>query len=245
MWTDTGYRLVASDRAYVAATPYLGAKSDCRLSIEPIPGEPIDFVWDIARHILRTTAIDYQTGSHRDNHLHRDLLFAIFQRISFDTLSPVFAEGSGPRQTDQILILRQDFFGQDYQGLPAPLVGDVAKAELQAAFLLGASHNSPYWRARAGEIRRRVPPLLERLNWERVPGIQEILIARRSRSYSQYVFPEMADRIRMVPEARIHNDLRQMHASLGVRYHNDVLSAAIRNGEAAGRVNLLLISGKS
>ena len=89
---------------------YLGSIGG-KLTVVPTKGEQMSFVWDLARHIFRTTTLDYKTGDHR-KYPGREKLYEIFKRIDLEQVNNIYGQIGKIYSIDEIILLNRTVTGE-------------------------------------------------------------------------------------------------------------------------------------
>jgi len=136
-----GHALIASDRAYLTVDAQ-------GVAATPIRIEPIDFAWDTARHLFRSSRLDYFPGMHRDPRYRPQLMY-LFSRLRLDkhVLDRYASDWKSSQRIHEIAILTLD------EGCPT----GVQRVELRErnwvsealdGFRFTATHVSSFWKRR-------------------------------------------------------------------------------------------------
>jgi hypothetical protein len=224
-------KIVAADMAYIGAAGH-------RLCVIPTRGEPLSFIWDLARHIFRSARLTYRSGDHRAP-AERSTLAEIFHRIQLAPLLPLFANLEATPFVDEIFILRRE--------APSPNpptrreIGAEEKPKLlRSAFLVSAKHQSSFWRRDRHALERAIDFMVAHVDWQRVP-VREIVISHANEVIPKYVFDEAATLIRTGVLDEGDPLPAEMKAGVGVRYHNQELFKSLG---AVNELRILATSGE-
>jgi hypothetical protein len=223
--------IVATDMAY------LGAAGN-RLCVIPTLGEPLNFVWDLARHVFRSTSLAYHTGDHRAGE-RRPLLVEIFNRIPLHPFRPLFAELDTRYFVDEIFVLRRDVPNPG-----RPLRREIGVREkfelLRKALLVSARHESSFWKRDEDVLEKMVDFTLGQINWEDL-SVTEVVISHTDELIPRYVFDEAAELIRAAAISDNQRRPIETKVGIGVRYHNQELLKDLRN---VSELRILATSGE-
>lgn len=230
---DPWCRLLATDVAYIGS-------SGGRLSIVPTKGEFISFVWDMARHIFRSTELDYRTGDHRKMP-GREKLHEIFYHIPLSEFKDLFGKLDAIYSLDEIIILCRRIEARPLPTSRRVLTGDERVRQLREAMLVSLRHGSTFWRRDPQALAHRVDIILNKLDWSKMCTIVELTISHPSPIIPNYVFDEVAELIRRGKLPGRENGSASINVGSGIRYHNDALIRSLHDVE---EIQMLATSGE-
>jgi hypothetical protein len=223
--------VVATDMAY------LGAAGN-QLCVIPTRGEPLNFVWDLARHIFRSTSLVYYSGDHRESE-RRHLLLEMFNRIPLGAFQPLFAELEARYLVDEVFILRRDVPNSG-----RPKRRDIAVRDklelLRKGLLVSARHQSRFWSRDQQMLSKIIDFCLAQIDCQTLP-VTEVAISHTDERIPKYVFDEAADLIRMRTISDSQRRPIETKAGVGVRYHNQEVLKDVRN---VNELRILATSGE-
>jgi hypothetical protein len=227
-------KLLATDMMYV------GSSGDS-LSIIPTIGEKISFIWDISRHIFRTTDIDYRTGSHREETGRRKLL-EIFRKIPIKPIYDLYGKTDIPYSIDNIIFLRRN--AESDLSMPEwiDIEGDDRHEYLYKSLLVSTEHGSNFW-DRDAEIESHIDAILNNINLSKIKSIGEISYSYPHRCAPTYIFDGIS---RLIKEGgkiaeTSPNKLDDCVVATGIGEHNYVLTRSLYD---VSKIRLLVTSGE-
>lgn len=71
----------------------------------------MSFIWDLARHVYRTTTLEYETGDHR-RPPGRHKLLEIFNKIDFKAINGIYGQLNKICAISEVILLRRKIAGE-------------------------------------------------------------------------------------------------------------------------------------
>ena len=226
-------RLLAADIVYLGA-------SGGRLSIVPTKGEAVSFAWDLARHIYRTTELEYKTGDHRKEP-GRQKLLEIFHRIPFSPLKNTFGKLEALYLVDEIIILRRKIEAWPSPPVRRELVGQERFKLLRESLLVPLRHGAVFWRRDPRNFTNCVDAIMQALDKSKICPISEITLSYRDTVIPNHVFDTVAELIRRGEQLKAPKIWGGVNVGIGIGFHNDIL---IRSLYDVDEIRLLVTSGE-
>jgi hypothetical protein len=230
-WGSATNNLIASDKVYCAV-------QEEGLWAIPIRGEPADFMWDFARHLYRSTQMDYSPGM-SEMPPHREYILDLFRRLPFGSgLFDCYSGNWSERHSvDEIVIVelklsernRNEVYFEDTQ------------PNLISGFQPTATHTSPFWVTR----REHVEVFIEKLRGIRLdPGIaiRKLVISHVHQRFSHEMFTAAAQLL-MAGKSRFPERIKPEPEPMylrGVSGYNNAVIYALTQGL---NVTILATSG--
>lgn len=182
--------LIAADRAYLAIT-------EQGLAAIPMRGEPIDFVWDIARHLFRSTRVDYFRGMHRDTEHRPELLSLMFQlKLDINIFAKYAPDWDGPHFIDHVVVMEVNQFSRNPEMKLIQMPRTGWNQEIVNCLEFTTSHESAFWRERRPEAEEFLAAFDQhfRRPEKHVPvdGLKKLLVAHESDLFSHELFGDAA-----------------------------------------------------
>lgn len=211
------------------------------LSVIPTIGEVISFVWDLARHVFRSTTIQYKKGDHRSKYGRQKLLKLFYKIPILENVTEIYGEmePDAPYPVDEIIILKRAI-----QVRPSPpklqMISDKEKiCKLRQSLLVSHLHGSAFWQRDEKALKKCVDSIIESLDEQTLPKISEIFYAQPTSNIPQYVFSEIANLIG--GKAPLTKPNESINPGTGIRFHNDILRQCLDN---ISEIRLLVTSGE-
>lgn len=230
------WKLIASDMLY------LGVSND-RLSVVPIRSEKVNFIWDLTRHLFRSTDLTYTTGAHRWDPKKRQQLEDLFDQVSCEGLNNLYADLERAYPVDEILIVRREQVSQPGTSLLRTLSGRELLNELEESILLSSNkHGADFWdRPREG-LKPAVRYLLDRVAAHELPRVRELIIRSTGSSVPGFIYDDAVQTINTESLEVPRTDKAELGSLLlGVDSYNSLLFSAL---SSAGKIKMLVTSGE-
>lgn len=211
-------RLLATDMAYIGTTRD-------ELTIVPTRGEMASFVWDLARHIYRSTDPKYKSGDHRKN---RKKLLKIFHNIPMTSaIVKLFGELNALHSVDKVIILKRRIQAKPSPPVPRLVTGQKRLNQLRHSMTINTEHGSRFWHREDSLLVKRVDQILNALNEDSLPPFLEITYSHPSPVIPQNTFSEIRDILTEEPPAPLRKAKETLKSGTGIRFHNDILMRCI------------------
>jgi hypothetical protein len=225
-------RLIATDMAYIGC-------SGKRLSVVSTRGEPMSFVWDLARYIFRATELGYRTGNHRREQ-GRKKLIAIFNKIQFIPNSSLYANLETLYPIDEVILLRREIRAEPSSPERRELKGEERIQQLRKALMVSAQHGSLFWHRNMRKLIEYVDYIIENLDRAKIPLVSEIYYAYPNPAVPNHYFDEIVEIIKTGKNPQKPSS-SEMIPIRGIALHNYLLS---RSFFEVKEVRLLVTSGE-
>lgn len=225
------WRLIASDMAYLRV-------SEGQLSVIPVKAEKVNFLWDLARHLFRTTDLTYSTGAHRDDPKKRKRLEALFRQLPCEGLSNIYADLERSYRVDEILILRRKRVDEPGPSSLSTLSDQKKRDQLKKSILLSSNeHGSDFW----NRPRKELVPVVEGLinQVDQLPPVKELVIHFPGSNVPSFLYHEAAE---VVNTEKQSSPLPKLGSVLlGVdRYRGQLFNALY----TASKIRMLVTTGE-
>lgn len=231
------YSLLATDMAYLGCT---GGK----LSLASTKGERMSLIWDLARHVYRTTTLNYKTGDHRKQ-AGRYKLLEIFNKLSmhacFRPIDGVFGQLEKLHVIDEVILLRREVAAEPTIPYWHELKREGCLEQLKKALIVSAQHGSEFWSRDKHQVELRVKSILDLLDPDRMPLVSEICFSNPESAMPDYVFDEITERIKTKENPPKEPTFKEVRTVSGIHLHNYQLSRGFHD---ASEVKLLVTSGE-
>lgn len=224
--------LLATDMAYIGC-------SGKRLSIIPTKGEYLSFLWDLARHIFRTTELEYKTGDHRKEP-GRQKLIEIFNKIQFTPNNRFFGNLETLYPVDEVILLRREIKAEPSPPERRELKGNERIQQLRKALLVSAQHGSPFWRRNRRKLESYVDCIIQNLDPTLIPSISEIRFSYPNPTIPNHYFDEIAEIIK-TKKNPFRPSPSEIISVRGIALHNYILTRSFFD---VNEVRLLVTSGE-
>jgi hypothetical protein len=225
-------KLIATDMAYIGC-------SGKKLSVVPTKGEPVSFLWDLARHTFRITELGYKTGDHRKEP-GRQKLIEIFNKIQFMPNNSFFGNLETLYPVDEVILLRREIKAEPSPPERRELKGEERIQQLRKALLVSTQHGSPFWRRNKQRLEKYVDYIIQNLDPTQIPLVSEICFAYPSPAIPNHYFDEIVEIIKTKRNPPKPSP-SEMIPVRGIALHNYLLA---RSFFEVDEVRLLVTSGE-
>jgi hypothetical protein len=228
--TESWCHLIAMDMIYLGT-------SNGKLCVIPTVGEKLSAIWDFARHVYRTTELEYGTGKHRqDGSEGRDRLYSIFHRIPLETIFDHYGPTDTVSGVDEVILLKRN---REEFSMPTKrkLDGDERLEQLEKAINVPTRHDSLFW-ARDAEQDSIINAIIGNLDKRNLPSVYEIAYSCPGGCTPHYLYKQLAKKV-MGTEEKI--DIHEDTSWVGISQHNFELFKSL---ETTPELHMLLTSGE-
>ncbi len=163
------WKLICADMAYLFT---LGDD----LALVPTAGEPINFLWDVTRHVFRSTDITYCFAAHRRDPVKRKDLVELFLCMQHDGLSNVYAGTHGPYTVDDVLIIKRQQGARPRIELQQITGPDRLEAVARGIAVSSDMHGSAFWRRPRQEVQDVAKNILSQVAEHSWPTVRELTV---------------------------------------------------------------------
>jgi len=224
--------LLTSDMAWLGF-------SGNRLGMIPTNGEPMSSLWDLARHLYRTTELEYKTGDHRSEP-GRLKLIEIFDRIPVESLFSRFGRIDQLYPVDEVIIIRRNY-GAPSMPVRRELTGQERLEQLRKSLRTPQRHGSPFWHRSQQKVDEYVDYITSSLDLDKISSISEISYSYPELVIPNYIFDGIAELIKNGKQ-RIQPEIpEKKNIVVGIGYHNYHVTRGLQD---ADEVRLLVTSGE-
>jgi hypothetical protein len=200
----------------------------------------MSFLWDLSRHIYRTTELGYKTGDHRKDP-GRQKLLEIFKKIQYRPLSGVFGNIDRLYPVDEIVLLRRD----NAPELRAPerleLMGEESRAQLREGLLVSIRHGSDFWRKNEKTLESYVDQIVDELDMSKVYSISLINYSYPETTVPGHYYDQIAEIIKTKENPIAPVNSGELPQIRGITAHNNILTRSFCDVD---EVRLLVTSGE-
>jgi hypothetical protein len=227
-------------RLLAADTAYLGV-SGGRLTVVPTVGEVASLAWDLARHIFRSTELQYKTGDHR-HEPGRSKLLSIFDKIQVtEEFLELFGRLDRLYPVDEVIVLKRVIEAEASPPVRRKLEGQEGLDQLRNSILVSDQHGSKFWERHRPALESRVDGILSSLAGERLPRVVEIRYSHPGANIPQNVFGEIAAQV--TGQSPLPPDLtrERIDSGIGIRFHNDIVMRCV---DDVDELRFLVTSGE-
>ncbi len=238
------WKLLAADMAYLCVC-------DGDLSVIPIRGELLSFMWDAARHLYRSTDLTHTFAAHRENAEKRQELVRLFYSLLPVGLTDLYLnEANVPLSVEEIIVVSRK---------NAPRLGitltDVSLENSRALIeesigISSEKHGSPFWRRSEPTVRELIRFILGQVAPDRFPSVRQLTIKSTlpDGDTPGFLYEDAARRVsdRRWHESSVFDD-PQVHKTklgtlfVGIDAFNSTLFQALSR---VSTVRILVISGE-
>ncbi len=227
--------------AYLLATDiaFIGL-NEKRLSVIPTKGEKMSFLWDLARHIFRTTELGYRTGDHRKDPGRRKLI-EIFNKIQFKKVENVFGELNRLYWVDEVFLMRRGISHTLHSPELRKLAGTERFEELEKSLLVSTKHGSTFWHKQNEKLQFYVQQIINSLDPNNIPDIYEIRFSTSDPDANSRYYDQISNIIK-TKENPVTGEIMQSIIQIkGIAFHNEELIGKLNHVE---EIRLLVTSGE-
>lgn len=231
---DSGsWSLITSDMAYIVA-------SEGRLCVIPTKGEKLNFLWDLARHLFRSTDLGYSTGAHRD-HRNRPFLLDLFGAIPWQGISSVYAQSLHLYRVDEIVFIKRTVAPQKERPTVRFLANSEGLTKLERSLVLASDrHGSEFWRRPSSSLLARVRYVIDNTDPRHIPPMRELAVNAVNGATPGYLYDEAAAVLSGTSPATLP-PLSPGSVVQGISGYNRLLFEAL---PAVSTLRMLVISGE-
>lgn len=183
------WKLIASDMAYLGL-------SRGQLSVVPTKGEKINFLWDLTRHLFRSTDLSYTYGAHREDPEKRQQLLNLFYLMPCEGLNKFYADIAHAYPVDEIVIVRREQAGQLSLSLLRTLSSGELLKNLEESILISSNqHGSSFWDRSREKLKPSVRYLLDQIAIRDLPTVKELVIYSKDSNVPSFLYAEAVQAI--------------------------------------------------
>ncbi len=165
----SGWKLLAADMAYLCVDMD-------RLAVIPIKGERMNFLWDLSRHLFRSTDLTHTFGAHRTDAHKRQRLIDLFHSLRSVGVEDLYTAARSTQPIDEIIVLRRQTGTAASVGLRTLDKAEVRGMIEEGMLLSSDRHGSPFWKRPHKEMRAAVRHVLGQIPTTRLPTTRELVI---------------------------------------------------------------------
>ncbi|MGB6268769.1 MAG: hypothetical protein WBF67_07125 [Olleya sp.] len=234
---DSKWKLITSDQSFLSIEKK-------KLFSTSIKGERIDFIWDLARHLVRTTDLSYNSGLHRQDPEKRTLLLNLFKSISSNKIEQIYSSVNSSIEVNEIFILEK-VVNPDFE-VRIELIKsqkEIRQALIKSILVGSNNHGSEFWNRSAEKLKYPIENFIN--NLEQLPIVKKVIINTPETSIPSFIYDQVVKAI----EANINNSPNKTELTqekigkflLGVHELNKALFLSIPRVE---KLRILVTSGE-
>lgn len=189
------WKLIASDMAYLGV--FQG-----RLSVIPTKGEKVNFLWDLTRHIFRSTDLSYTSGAHRWDDKKRQRLKDLFYRMPCEGLNKLYADIACAYTVDEILLVRRKQESQLGVSKLRTLSDRELLKSIEESILISSNQfGSPFWNRSKEKLKLAVRYRLDQIATRDLPTVKELVIHSKDSNVPSFLYAEAVQAIDPSPQS--------------------------------------------
>jgi hypothetical protein len=219
---------------------YLGV-SNGMLCVTPTKGEKLHFLWDLVRHLYRSTKLDYSSGSHRDPQ-GLELRAKLFNQLECTGFSHLYADISQTYPVHEIFVLRRNQTAH-YDCSIEKLTGKELTSSLEKSLLISSEkHKSLFWKRSESQLRHLVRYLLNCTSSKNMPVVRELVIDSKGGEVPGFLYDRAIQLINAgMSTSTLTEEVSPGTVHMGVDRHNAQLYSAL---SSASTIKMLVTTGE-
>lgn len=232
------WKLISSDIAYLGV--YNG-----RLHVVSIKGEKVNFLWDLARHIFRSTDLSYTSGAHRTGS-KREQLEELFIQMPCTGLSRLYVKNVAcAYPVDEVLLVERRKVTGSSMNLRRLFGRKPLKSLKESILVSSESHGSPFWMRSRKELKPFVHHLFYQVPSRKLPLVKKVIFNSQSGDVPGFLYDEVVQAINNSNNSKVPTTINKPKSEVGlllgiVDYNRELFNAL----NSADQVKMLVISGE-